>query len=484
MTLTLHFQGTGLVPANAQPAKLLGKSLTLGRGEENDVMLPDPDKVVSKRHCVIEDHGGNFVVMDISTNGTFLNYSKVPLGKTPTPLSNGDILVMGPFELLIEIVEAPKQIIPDPIDVGQVSVGSASAAPNIDALLDGPGDGGGDFLDDLLGDGGLTGPAGVKRETLGDDGLLPPLGSDGDGLLDPLPEDPNPQGASQSDHNPSITDHFNTPRPATNVIPEDWGDDFLAGEPEPAPLPPRPEPPAPTPVPEPPAADPVPDQTMMPEQPRQPAPPEPPVTEAAPLSPAPAQPQNIDAARAFLEEAGAGDIGIPDEELTPTLARMGKVLSTMITGMREILMTRASIKSEFRIEQTMISAGGNNPLKFSISPEQAIEAMVKPTTKGYLDATTAAEQALNDIKAHEIAMMTGMEAALKGVLAKLDPKELEGQIVTSGGLGSLLKGKKARYWEVYEKMYAEISDQAENDFQELFSREFARAYQEQLERLK
>jgi len=55
-------------------------------------------------------------------------------------------------------------------------------------------------------------------------------------------------------------------------------------------------------------------------------------------------------------------------------------------------------------------------------------------------------------------MMTGMEAALKGVLAKLDPKELEGQIQVSSGLGSMLKGKKARYWEIYEKMYAQISD--------------------------
>jgi type VI secretion system protein ImpI/type VI secretion system protein len=48
----------------------------------------------------------------------------------------------------------------------------------------------------------------------------------------------------------------------------------------------------------------------------------------------------------------------------------------------------------------------------------------------------------------------------------------------------MFKGKKARYWEVYEKMYAQISDQAENDFHELFSREFARAYKEQLEKLK
>lgn len=77
-----------------------------------------------------------------------------------------------------------------------------------------------------------------------------------------------------------------------------------------------------------------------------------------------------------------------------------------------------------------------------------------------------------------------MEAALKGVLKRLDPKALEGQIETKGGLKGLLRGKKAQYWDVYEQLYAEISDQAENDFHDLFSREFARAYKDQLDRLK
>jgi type VI secretion system protein len=81
-------------------------------------------------------------------------------------------------------------------------------------------------------------------------------------------------------------------------------------------------------------------------------------------------------------------------------------------------------------------------------------------------------------------MVTGMEAALRGILKRLDPKALESKIEGGGGISGLLKGKKARYWEVYEKLYAEISDQAENDFHELFSKEFARAYQDQLEKLK
>ena len=58
------------------------------------------------------------------------------------------------------------------------------------------------------------------------------------------------------------------------------------------------------------------------------------------------------------------------------------------------------------------------------------------------------------------------------------------KIETGGGFGGMFRGKKAQYWETYEKMYAEIADQAENDFHDLFSREFAQAYKDQLARLK
>ena len=75
------------------------------------------------------------------------------------------------------------------------------------------------------------------------------------------------------------------------------------------------------------------------------------------------------------------------------------------------------------------------------------------------------------------------EALVTG-LARLDPKALTQKIEAKGGGSGFLKNRKAQYWETYEAMYAEISDQAENDFNELFAREFAKAYKDQLARLK
>ncbi|WP_370285657.1 type VI secretion system-associated FHA domain protein TagH [Phaeobacter sp. B1627] len=507
------------MPSDATPLELRGPSLTIGRGATNDVVLPDPDQLLSRNHCVIEDHGSHVSVVDLSSNGTFLNYSKMPLGPTPTPLHDGDVLTVGAYELAVDISQdsgVPDPLAVDPLAADPLSPGHAENAPDPFALLDDAGPGG-DFLDDLLGEN--TTPKGPSQMNPVDpiDDLLPPLGEEEDPFFQTPDDGRQGQGASLPSHNPAVQDGFSPQlAPQSSVIPDDWDDEFLSGigsaedaprpEIQPFARPAEVERPVPTPAPfeaSPPVAPTVPvasddpfaapiagveDRTAAPEP--QAAPPvavdpEPAVTAPAEPSPKPATlPSDGSDVRAFVDALAVEDLEISAEDQTPVMERMGRVMRIFIIGLREILMTRTSIKSEFRIEQTMISAGGNNPLKFSISPEQAIESMIKPRARGYLDAETAAEEALRDIKAHEIAMVTGMEAALKGVLAKLDPKLLEAQIEKRGGLGGILRNKKAQYWDVYENHYAEISDQAENEFHDLFSREFARAYKAQMDRLK
>lgn len=512
MGVTLKFQNSGAMPGNAAPVSMRGPSLTIGRGDSNDMVLPDPDQLLSRTHCAIEDHNGNVLVVDLSSNGTFLNYSKIPLGRTPTPLNHGDVLCVGNYELLVEIRDSlSAAAIADPLADLPVSHGVASNAPDPMALLDDAGPAG-DFLDDLLGASSPTGPSQLNPVDPIDD-LLPPLGEEEDPFFQRPSDGREGTGASLPSHSPSAADSFTAPSAQSSVIPDDWDDDFLSGigevAPPAAPTPPPPAAAIPDPAPLPAQAQPVLPEPAVSPAPAPVAPPvadisvaEAPVPEIAvtqmpaATTPEPAPPAQVNVVLSVANEASSGAVvsflrglGVEEDALgsedpDKAMGRMGRVLQALVTGLREILMTRTSIKSEFRIEQTMISAGGNNPLKFSITPEQAIEAMLKPATKGYLSPETAVEEALRDIKAHEVAMVTGMEAALKGVLTRLDPKVLEEQIEDKGGLRGLLRGKKARYWDVYERLFSEISDQAENDFHELFSREFGRAYKAQLDKLK
>lgn len=47
--------------------------LTIGRSQDNDLVLPDPEKKISRQHCVLERSAGYWWVIDeSSSNGTFV----------------------------------------------------------------------------------------------------------------------------------------------------------------------------------------------------------------------------------------------------------------------------------------------------------------------------------------------------------------------------------------------------------------------------
>lgn len=480
MGLTLRLQGSGAVPGRRQAVEMTGGALTIGRADGNDLVLPDPERVISSRHCVVEARGGDYLLIDISTNGTFLNYSAEPVGPAPAPLNHGDVISVGRYELLVEI-EATRRSRPDPMadlppPLGEEPVappprGLPQAGEDFLAALDDPGAGGRDFLDDLLGEGPKLGPSGPlipeEPDLPGGDGLLP---------LDPFEDEAPAQGASVQDHSPAASDFFRPAAPRGPLIPDDWDSDLAApAAPEPPP-PPR-APPARRP-PEPPPARPEPRPEPRPAA----APPRPAPSRAEPAPPPAAAPDGDALLRAFLRGAGLPDLPLPPAEAERAMEQAGETFRILVSGLREVLIARTSIKNEFRLDRTVISVDGNNPMKFSISAEQAVEAMIRLSMPGYLPAPKAAEEALDDVKAHEVAMVSGMQAAIQSLLKRFDPERLAGRIET-GGLSALIGNRKARYWDAFESLYVDIAREAEDDFHALFGREFAKAYQAQVKKL-
>jgi len=73
--------------------------VTVGRGTDNDIVLPVSQ--VSRQHASIEcDREACRIVDGGSTNGTFVNGFRLPAG-TPWPLQPGDVLAIGPVNLLV-----------------------------------------------------------------------------------------------------------------------------------------------------------------------------------------------------------------------------------------------------------------------------------------------------------------------------------------------------------------------------------------------
>src|SRR5690606_34930819 len=77
---------------------------TLGRSDSNSWVLPDPDKFLSSCHCEILCDAGRYYILDLSTNGTFLNSSPEPLGKgVKAPLNDGDFFEIGDYRFSVSV---------------------------------------------------------------------------------------------------------------------------------------------------------------------------------------------------------------------------------------------------------------------------------------------------------------------------------------------------------------------------------------------
>jgi len=73
--------------------------VVIGRLPECEIVLSDPN--VSRRHAEIHPSGASYALVDLgSTNGTKLN--GVRLGPSPTPLHDGDEIVIGTSHLRFE----------------------------------------------------------------------------------------------------------------------------------------------------------------------------------------------------------------------------------------------------------------------------------------------------------------------------------------------------------------------------------------------
>jgi type VI secretion system FHA domain protein len=187
---------------------------------------------------------------------------------------------------------------------------------------------------------------------------------------------------------------------------------------------------------------------------------------------------------AFLEGAGVPALNLdPGTDPHTALRAAGEVFHAMVEGLREVLMSRAAVKQEFRTEQTMLGPCDNNPLKFSITAEDAVAALLRPGRRGYQPPLVATREAFADLKSHELAVMAGAQTALVGLLRRINPAVMEEQQRTGPGCALLPVARKARCWELFRTTYKDIARAAEDDFQSAFGRDFARAYEAQARQL-
>jgi adenylate cyclase len=112
--------------------------LSLGRSQDNDVVLTDSELRVSRRHAVIEwdPEKGATLRDERAVNGTFLNKQKVT--DQPVPLHNGDVITIGPHELVFREEKTGGgpawNIEPGKVDLGVLQQPTEEKAPEAPRL--------------------------------------------------------------------------------------------------------------------------------------------------------------------------------------------------------------------------------------------------------------------------------------------------------------------------------------------------------------
>jgi type VI secretion system protein ImpI len=377
----------------------------IGRGPENDWVLPDPERYLSKRHCVLAFHADGWKITDHSTNGTFINRDREPLGRGHARnLNDGDHLHMGTYEIEVRVLDQalpkrkPGEAVPA-LDIQPLASDFMTPQPGLDSLLQTR-----TAVDPLTG----TRPAPA---------MILPVD------YDPLAHDPDIDSGSLG--------------PAQRVVlPEDW--DIENEGPD------RPH------------------STSLAKQ------------AARSAKTAEAASENLLAA--FLR--GAGLEGALPANSVAAMEALGGIFRQMIYGLRQVMVARAKLKAEFRIEQTGIRSHGNNPLKFSANDDDALTALIGSARHGDKAAIEAVADALNDIRLHELATVAAMQSAAAAFLADLDPDKL--RETGEGGFNLVAAQRKARAWDAFEAKYASLKLSLADGLDSAFGKAFARAYERAL----
>lgn len=530
----MTYNGTATEPVEASFDELGG---TIGRADGNLMVLPDPERTISRVHAKVVYRNGTYAIEDRGSNPILVNGNVVGHGRE-WPLAPGDVVQIGGYELGVRAsgapassddpfadvfspvagvpaetplsqpsfqtappAKAPPRATPpapppagaipsdwDPLSDDTAARPSSSRAERDPGDLMGPG-AADESIDDLFGLGDKSPKPGQEAWPDDDDFL---------GVFDP--EGPASGGAGERVAKPRIEnarlDHDRS----------ELGAAFPGALPPAVPQPEK----APTTSPSVRAADAQVDPLAAAAPPRPQAEPRRgavvswdggarQATVVAPAGggrrnsamstssggarpgirapetppPAVAPADNDELLRALLEGLGMARASAITT-LTPTLMRLlGTLLAESVSGTVDLLHARASIKREVRAEVTAIRPRQNNPLKFSPTAALALQHLLGPTVPGFLPADEAMRDAFRDLRAHELAVMAGMRSALAGLLQRFDPKALESRITGKSGLGMLLSG--GRRAQLWEA-YQQLFGQLSAEAEDGFHEVFGRAF--------
>ncbi len=205
---------------------------------------------------------------------------------------------------------------------------------------------------------------------------------------------------------------------------------------------------------------------------------------AAPMPAGAGAPTDLAALHAaFARGCGMPEASLP--ELTPAfMENLGRIFASMTAGTIRLIHARSATKHEMRANVTIIATAGNNPLKFAPDAQSAVAQLLGHRFPGFMEPLRAIEDAFDDLSAHQVGLLAGARSAMYDVVGRFSPDRLQKRLGEETLMQTLVPAvRKAKLWELYENGFTEIAGEAREEFEALFETAFARAYEQEIERI-
>lgn len=183
---------------------------------------------------------------------------------------------------------------------------------------------------------------------------------------------------------------------------------------------------------------------------------------------------------AFCEGAQLDPSYLASEDPVEIMRRLGEIYQQVVLGLGDLMNERASVKSEYSLERTTISATANNPLKWAPTHRLAVD-LICERTGGFLKGSDAVKECFEDLKGHSLCLVAGSRAAVSSVLDQFDPKTIEAEAKAKA---PLFMERSEASWRRLKALYADVSSDPFNDPESVVNIAFKRAYEQRSSELK
>jgi type VI secretion system protein len=396
---------------------------TIGRATDNEWILPDPERYLSGKHARVDFRAGAYVLVDTSSNGTYVNGAQVPLGKYHDyPLKDGDYVRLGEYELLVSIDQSndfpPEESAIIAYD-GQSpsSAVKKSTANDLGADLD---------LSQLLEPSGLSiADSGARpRDLYGQS--LPPVEHPteaADGGVTPwhmmtrplkvdTPKVDAPRASSVIENSPNPNLSRSMGNSQSLALYEGDFDIGLA---------------------------------------------------------------------AFCRGAGIEPRAVSPDARGAALQLAGQLLREAVLGLMDLNQGRNEFRNKFRIPAPSADAA-ESPLNLSKGVDEALVRLLT-TISTRAGSVEAIRDNFRELKAQNTAALSATRAAFEEFLGRVDPKELEQRFDRSGKRGVFGGQSKAKYWDLYAELFTGLAQRPADGFPHVFTETFAKAYETRMRAL-